>query len=112
MRSAVTAAVPVSGEGVAAIVVLVANVGLVPYWKLGNVDVDPTVRVPFNVADVDVVCVAAFVVTVTAVFQLARLASVKDPPRAASRARSSFASYSFRSAITSAGSCPAAISAL
>ena len=96
----------------AAIVVLVANVGLVPYWKLDNVDVVPTVSVPCNVADADVVCVAAFVVTVTAVFQLARFASVKDPPRAASRARSSLAACSFRSAITSAGSCPAAISAL
>jgi hypothetical protein len=79
---------------------------------LGSVDVDPTVRVPFNVVDVEVVCVAAFVVTVTAVFQLAMFASVKAPPSAASRARSSFAACSLRSAITSAGSCPAAISAL
>jgi hypothetical protein len=79
-------------------VVLVASVGLVPYWKLGRVDVVPTVRLPFNVAEVDVASVAAFVVTVTAVFQLARLAIVKDPPNAARSATSSLAAWSFRSA--------------
>ena len=89
---------PVIGDGVAATVVLVANVGLVPYRKLGTVDVVPTVRLPFRVAEVDVASVAAFVVTVTAVFQLARLAMVKDPPNAARSATSSLAACSFRSA--------------
>jgi hypothetical protein len=89
---AVTEAVLVTGEGVAAVVMLVARVGLVPCWKLGTVDVDPTVRVPFKVADVAVSCVAAFVVTLTAVFQLERFDAVKLPPSAASRATSSLAS--------------------
>ena len=61
---------PVTGDGVAAIVMLVTNVGLVPYRKLGTVDVVPTASVPFSVAEVEVGSVAAFVVTVTAVFQL------------------------------------------
>ena len=94
-----TVAVPVTGDGVAATVVLVASVGLVPYWKFGTVEVVPTVRLPFKVAEVDVTSVAAFVVTVTAVFQLARLAIENDPPSAASIAASSFASWSFRSAM-------------
>jgi hypothetical protein len=88
----VTVAVPVTGDGVAAMVVLVARVGLVPYSNLGNVEVVPTVRLPLKVAEVEVASVAAFVVTVTAVFQLERFAIVKDPPNAARSATSSFAS--------------------
>ena len=88
---AVTEAVLITGDGVAAVVTLVVRVGLVPYWKPGTVDVDPTVGLPFSVADV-AVSVAAFVVTLTAVFQLERLSTVKLPPSAASRATSSLAS--------------------
>jgi len=88
------------------------GVGSVPYRKFGNVDVYPTLSAPFKVADVGVVCVAAFVVTLTAVFQVEILADVKLPPSAARRAASSFAAWSFRSAITFASVSPAVISAL
>ena len=98
MTAAVTDAALVTADGVAAVVVLVARVGLVPYWKLAIVDVDPTVKLPFKVADVAVSCVAALVVTLTAVLQFDMFDAVKLPPRAASRAMSSLASWLFKSA--------------
>jgi hypothetical protein len=81
----------VTGEGVAEVEVLVANVELVPYWNPGTVDVVPTVRLPFIVAVVDVTWVAAIVVTVTAVFQVEMFAALNVPPSAASSAASSLA---------------------
>ena len=107
-----TAAVFVTGDGVAAVVSLKARVGLVPYRKSGTVEVRPTVRLPFNLADVAVSSVTAFVVTVTAVFQLERLAAVKLPSIAASKAISSLANWVFMLARMSTWVCPAAISAL
>ena len=108
--AAATLVVPVTGEGVASTVAYVAIVGSTPQSKLVAVDVFPTVNVPFNVAPVLVTEVAEFVTTLIALAHCATLPTVNEPPNAASKAASSLASWSLRSAMMSAAGTPAASS--
>ena len=110
VRPAVTAVVPVTGLGEAATEVYVARVGLVLQSKPVTVDVDPTVRVPLNVAELSATEVAGSLVADTAASQLLTLPRVKVPPNAAKSATSSLAFMSLRSAMMSAAGTPAAIS--
>ena len=70
--------------------VKVANVGEVPYWKFGVVEVPPVEIVPSSVAEVDPIADGDLVVTETPPTELAIFPAV-NPPTGVSAA-SSFAS--------------------
>ena len=100
VNGAVTDVVLVTGFGDAVTVVPTEQSLVVPQKNDGSVEVEPTVKVPFIVAVVEVTALAGFVVIEIAE-NCVRVFPANVPPRAFLNAASSFAACSSNSVMTS-----------